>query len=254
LRGTRHDNLIPVEVGPFFADDVRVEERRLFDLVELVLVRLQAVLPLLDLVAEGVEVALVLPTKAIHLLLELVPDFFRRLGHLPVALITRHFWITAGLRARFGQDATASALGTRVCGTSCRLVPSLVRKWHPELKLLLSVLKMRQPVNARPISSPDKGEVASAIRERLVVANEDGKPGRARARRRAVSLGVSALDQLLDIRGQDPSEAHVAVGSKSTGLVLDEESILVIEEEHVLDDRLALLRGRSRRGRLRSRL
>ena len=58
---------------------------------------------------------------------------------------------------------------------------------------------------------PDKGEVASAIRERFVVANEDGKPGRAHARRRAVSLGVSALDQLLDIRGQDPSEAHVPV-------------------------------------------
>src|SRR3989441_10998028 len=94
------------------------------------------------------QVALVLPTKAVHLLLELVSDLLRRLGHLSIALITRHLWITAGLRARFGRDATASALGTRVCGTSCRLVPSLVRKWHPELKLLLSVLKMGQSCDA----------------------------------------------------------------------------------------------------------
>src|SRR2546422_887266 len=144
----RDDNLVPVEVGTFLADDVRVEERRLLDLVELVLVGFQAVLPFLDLVAEGVKVALVLPTEAIHLLLELVSDFFRRLRHLSVALVTRHFWITAGLRTRVVQDATASALGTRVCGTSCRLVPSLVRKWHPELKLLLSVLKMGQSCDA----------------------------------------------------------------------------------------------------------
>src|SRR5437899_7378744 len=122
----RDDNLVPVEVGTFLADDVRVEERRLLDLVELVLVGFQAVLPFLDLVAEGVKVALVLPMEAIHLLLELVSDFFRRLRHLSVALVTRPFWITAGLRTRVVQDATASALGPRVCGTSCRLVPSLV--------------------------------------------------------------------------------------------------------------------------------
>src|SRR5207245_310463 len=107
----RDDNLVPVEVGTFLADDVRVEERRLLDLVELVLVGFQAVLPFLDLVAEGVKVALVLPTEAIHLLLELVSDFFRRLRHLSVALVTRHFWITAGLPTRVVQHATPSALG-----------------------------------------------------------------------------------------------------------------------------------------------
>src|SRR6266581_7696720 len=42
------------------------------------------------------------------------------------------------------RDSTASALSTRVYGTRDCLVPSLVRKWHPKLKLLLSVLEMRQ--------------------------------------------------------------------------------------------------------------
>src|SRR5207245_5106631 len=144
FRRARDNDLVAVEVRAFLADDVGIEQRRLLDLVELVFVGLQAVLPFLDLVAEGVEVALVLPTEAIHLLLELVSDFFRRLRHLSVALVTRHFWITAGLRTRVVQDATASALETRVCGTRCRLVPSLVRKWHPELKLLLSVLCVGQ--------------------------------------------------------------------------------------------------------------
>src|SRR5207247_7853826 len=101
--------------------------------------------PLLDLVAEGVEVPLVLPTETVHLLLELVPDVVRRLPRLPVAFVACHPWITACLRPRAGQGGTASALSTQVCGTRCRLVPSLVRKWHPELKLLLSVLCVGQP-------------------------------------------------------------------------------------------------------------
>src|SRR5207247_10531657 len=94
--------------------------------------------PLLDLVAEGVEVPLVLPTETVHLLLELVADVFRRLPRLPVAFVACHPWITACLRPRAGQGGTASALSTQVCGTRCRLVPSLVRNWHSALKLLLS--------------------------------------------------------------------------------------------------------------------
>src|SRR5207249_10073033 len=105
-------------------------------------------------------------------------DFLRRLGHLSVALITRHLWITAGLRARFGRDATASALGTRVCGTSCRLVPSLVRKWHPELKLSLSVLKMGQSHQRRGNTHTRraKREAHSRCARRSVVSN-DGPDG-----------------------------------------------------------------------------
>src|SRR5207253_9607459 len=101
--------------------------------------------PLLDHVAEGVEVPLVRRTETVHLLFELVPDLVRRLPRLPVSFVAYHPCITACLRPRVGQGGTASALSTQVCGTRCRLVPSLVRKWHPELKLLLSVLRLRRP-------------------------------------------------------------------------------------------------------------
>src|SRR3972149_1315887 len=88
LRRAGHDDLVRVQVRALLADDVRVQEGRLLDLVELVLVRLQAVLPLLDLVPEGVEVPLVLAPEAVDLLLELVPHVVRgllRLVRIPVA-------------------------------------------------------------------------------------------------------------------------------------------------------------------------
>src|SRR5881397_3872599 len=54
-----------VVVGSFLPDDVGVQERRLLDLVELVLVGLEPVLTLLDLVSEGVQVPLVLSAQAV---------------------------------------------------------------------------------------------------------------------------------------------------------------------------------------------
>src|SRR2546422_466749 len=170
LRGPRDDDLVSVEVGAFLAHDVGVEERRLLDLVELVLVRLQAVLPFLDLVAEGVEVPLVLTAETVHLLLELVPDVVRRLPRLPVAFVACHPWITACLRPRVGQGGTASALSTQDCGTRCGLVPSLVRKWHPELKLLLSVLCVGQPEYSSGSESVPNGARTIGLRERHLSA------------------------------------------------------------------------------------
>src|SRR5256886_12541498 len=107
LRGPRHHDLVAVEVGTFLAHDVGIEERRLFDLVELVLLGPEPGLPLLDLVAEGVEVPLGLPTETGHLLLEFVPDLVRRLPHLSLPFVRYHPCSTAWLGPRVGRGRTA---------------------------------------------------------------------------------------------------------------------------------------------------
>ncbi len=113
LRRAGDDDLVPVEIRAFLAHDVGVEERRLLDLVELVFVCLEPVLALLDLVAEGVQVPLILPAQAVHLLFELVPHLVRRLRRLRVAFVA-HSWITACACPRARSDPTAFALQTRV--------------------------------------------------------------------------------------------------------------------------------------------
>src|SRR3989454_1789456 len=69
-------------------------------------------------------------------------------------------------------------------------------------------------------------------RDDFVVANDGPSVGRHRgAYRRAIFLGVAALDQLLDVRRQDPGEAHVPVP------ILDLVPVMVF---HVLDAPLDL--------------
>src|SRR5207245_228918 len=101
LRRAGDDDLVPVEVGALLPDDVRIEKGRLLDLVELVLVRLQAVLPLLDLVPEAVEVPLVLPPEAVDLLLEFLAHIVRRLL-IVVRFRVYHSEFTRGF-SRLGQ-------------------------------------------------------------------------------------------------------------------------------------------------------
>ncbi len=82
LAGSGHHDLVAGELLPLLPDDVRVEEGRLLDLVELVLVGLEPVVPLLDLVPEVVELPLVLVLQSLQAVLQLLGDLSGPLLHL----------------------------------------------------------------------------------------------------------------------------------------------------------------------------